>query len=330
MTKYEIINGPQLSAALAKAIPLSEDIGLAVAFWGHGAGRRLGLPPGVKARILCNLAMGGTNPKAIKEIRRLAPEAELRQLDTLHSKIGFAGMGLSFVGSSNMSTNGMGLEGGEIEGLNETNVLFSGVDDALLQDFERLWALGRPISEADLKAAKVHWKARRWAALQDDALETISLVEAIRSNNSRLRDSSCVIAYYNEMEPEQKTQFNQAMEHISEEFGTGLTAYMDWSKLPEGHIIGVCRSRARGRQLVDIDVVALQPDSPSYTDNQESVFRIVRRLPHLPGYHPLRGAELRDFKDLVAAYMDNRNRDKSRIIRIEKLMDFHAGRQLWV
>jgi hypothetical protein len=80
----------------------------AVAFWGYGATGKLfktGRPP-ADARIICDLTMGGTNPKELKELN--APDNKgLKHLPGLHAKVYISDQGL-IICSANASNNGIG------------------------------------------------------------------------------------------------------------------------------------------------------------------------------------------------------------------------------
>jgi|GEM_PF-2834015 len=321
---YRIAAGPELIKSLKMAISPDIEINLAVAFWGAGAADRLGLIQGREARVVCNLSMGGTNPSEIRTL--LKRDIEVRQHATLHAKIGIVGTGLSFVGSSNMSANGLGVESDELAGWEEANVLFDHVDQEVRIRFDALWNQAQPITKEDLKAADERWRARRTLCLQDQKLsaaDCISLWTAITTDSDRLRSSPCSIAYYYEMDDDDKAEFNAAEAEIKVEFGKGRTAFMDWSDLPEGYIIGACRSHSHDQRIKDVEISRRPPNSPTYT-NGSTPFQVVERMKSLPGFIAVKGSDLENFKALLLRYLEGRKPKKSRIIPIWKLMDFHA------
>jgi hypothetical protein len=79
----------------------------AVAFWGDGAAASLFAgPPPAEAHIICDIAMGGTNPRELKELG--APDNRgLRHLPGLHAKVYLSSRGL-IAGSANASNNSIG------------------------------------------------------------------------------------------------------------------------------------------------------------------------------------------------------------------------------
>ena len=321
---YRIAAGPELIKSLKAAMSLDAEICLAVAFWGAGAADRLGLAQDREARVICNLSMGGTNPSEIRKL--LKRGINVLQHSTLHAKIGIVGTGLSFVGSSNMSANGLGVEAAELTGWEEANVLFDHVDQDVRKRFDTLWTQAEPITKDNLKAAEERWRARRTLCLQDQKMPTsdrMSLWTAITTNSDRLRSSPCSIAYYYEMDDNEKAEFNAAEAEIKVEFGKGRTAFMDWSDLPEGYIIGACRSRSHDHRIKDVEISRRPPNSPTYT-NGSTPFQVVERMKALPGFTAVKNSDLENFKALLLRYLKGRRPKKSRIIPIWKLMDFHA------
>lgn len=321
---YSIVTGPDLIQRLKTAISAQPDTRLAVAFWGAGASEALGLTKGSKARLICNLMSGSTNPSEIETLQDLG--IEVRKHATLHAKIGIVGEGLSFVGSSNMSSNGLGFEGREQSGWEETNVVFDHADSDISTRFEALWGDATPITKSDLEKAADLWRPRRTFALRNKALAAqneISIWKAIVENDDRLRAAPCVVAYYYEMNDDDKAAFNAAEEEIKNEYGAGNSAYMDWNELPEAYIIGSCRSRHRDDTIKDVEVSCRPPNSVIY-EKGGAEFLVVKKETRLPGFAPLKGGDLKSYKELLVKYIGSKKRKKSRIIPIVELMDFYA------
>ena len=155
----DFVDGPKLSQRLFTALRDAMDVRLAVAFWGAGAAETLGIHVGVGARfrVVCNLSSGGTNPHEIREL--LKRGVEVRQLNDLHAKIGVVD-DLSFLGSSNMSTNGLGGEYTRT-GWREANIVYQNARPEIASRFDDFWRIGTEITEADLKKAKAAWRALR-------------------------------------------------------------------------------------------------------------------------------------------------------------------------
>ncbi|WP_433704454.1 hypothetical protein [Paraburkholderia sacchari] len=129
----------------------------AVAFWGASADLHL---KGA-CRIVCDLQSGACNPQVIRKIRH-HPTRVVLQLDDLHAKIVITSGG-AIVSSANMSTNGLGCEGGDASGTIEAGYLIHpGTEDFRTVElwFEGIWAKARPITERDLSLAEQKWKFR--------------------------------------------------------------------------------------------------------------------------------------------------------------------------
>lgn len=323
---YSIITGPALIDRLKSAITAGPDIRLAVAFWGAGASKALGLTQGKNARVICNLMSGGTNPAEIRTLR--ANGIDVRKHAALHAKIGVVGDGLSFVGSSNMSANGLGFEGRELTGWEEANVVFDHADSDVSVRFDALWEGATRITKADLKAAEDLWRRRRTFAIQSGSNPVerpMSLWQAIVDNDDRLRSSPCVVAYYYEMDDDDKLKFSKAEKNIRAEYGKGLSAFMDWDALPDGYILSACRARKFARKIKHVAVSLKAPNSPTYTDRDGTPFQVVTEPVDLPGFTKLKGEDLRRFNNLLIDFVGEKKIEESRIIPIRKLMDFYVG-----
>lgn len=137
---------------------------IAVAFWGNGPLERLPLsaqrtPP---TRIIANVMSGGTNPAAVRELLREFGSDRVRQLNDLHAKVFLSDTHL-ILGSANVSTNGLGLEGNEQIGWREACIRTN--DPATLGSartwFDAQWNASAPIHEADLAQAEEAWRRAR-------------------------------------------------------------------------------------------------------------------------------------------------------------------------
>lgn len=147
--------------AIKRAVREAEVIDVAVAFWGSGGETIFQRWSGRRLRIICNLAQGGTNPKAIRALLEL-PNVEVLQQDDLHAKLILTDKSL-IVGSANVSSNGLGLEGAEQAAWRELGMLSESSSERSTAKrwFAIQWAAARTIKELDLKKAEAAWKARR-------------------------------------------------------------------------------------------------------------------------------------------------------------------------
>lgn len=141
------------------------DLRCAVAFWGKDAARTLfpgGKPP-TDARLICDIAMGGTNPYELEALG--APDnSNLLHLKGLHAKVYISDRGL-IVGSANASNNGIGFL--NVAGLVEAGTFHdpgSDVFDRTVAWFESLWKRSRLIDVFQLELARDNWKRRKAGA----------------------------------------------------------------------------------------------------------------------------------------------------------------------
>jgi hypothetical protein len=129
---------------------------VAVPFWGEGAIKSLGFAPGLKARVICNLASVACNPWVIDELRRMKG-IQVRSHPRLHAKI-YAANGFVIVGSSNALANGLALEGRELSSWIEANILTDDEDlvASVKKLFEEIWESDETtrVSASSIRAAK--------------------------------------------------------------------------------------------------------------------------------------------------------------------------------
>jgi hypothetical protein len=149
-----------------------ERLDIAVAFWGEGSDELILQSTNKMARIVCNLASGGTNPGPIR--RLIDRKVQVRQLDELHAKV-IVGDNSAIVGSANLSTNGLQLEAGESTGWTEAGVLVHSADELrdISEWFEAIWERTRAIAPSDLDKAEEAWKLRRLARPKTQQAETL-------------------------------------------------------------------------------------------------------------------------------------------------------------
>lgn len=145
----------EVAAAFRAAHKKATKAVVAVPFWGKGGVSALGLVKGRPVRIVCNLDHPGCNPDAIDEIRELG--IKVRTHPRLNAKI-YGTERVAIVGSSNVSTNGLTVEGAASKGWLEANVCSD--DPALVADvlalFESIWddPDSKRVRKADIEAAR--------------------------------------------------------------------------------------------------------------------------------------------------------------------------------
>ena len=223
------VDGPKLSRRLATALRDAKDVRLAVAFWGAGAAEALGIHVGVgaKFRFVCNLSSGGTNPHEIRELRKRG--VEVRQLNDLHAKIGVVD-DLSFLGSSNMSTNGLGGEYTQT-GWREANIVYQNVRPEIANMFDDFWRIGTEINDADLKNAEAAWGERRKGP-DGGRNRNRSLVDVLRTNFEYLDDLNVRIVVCERItDPKERAEFESAGEEAKRRYGESFDVYGDWKSM---------------------------------------------------------------------------------------------------
>jgi len=229
----KLVRGSELKSELLALGAQSTRRRFAVAFWGDGAGDALGLTADPsKVEIVCNLCMGGTNPKEIRRLRDLG--ASVKHSDTLHAKIYLFDQA-AVVGSSNVSSNGLSLQGGEVGGWMEANVLFG--TGALYDEtgtlFDEIWENAREVSDPDLADAQAAWDRRRRASSHLQKLAAPNILEALKSQPKRLADRGIFITVdFVNMSPAAE----RAVAKVQKESGLGdaTDAWEGWPTMPNG------------------------------------------------------------------------------------------------
>ena len=202
--RKKVVDGSELGKRLKKHISNNKDVSLAVAYWGKNTVADLGLHKVENLRILCNLDHGVTNPAVIKEL--IDHGAEVRMHERIHAKIGFMD-NLSFLGSSNMSMNGL------CGGHEESNIIFYSCYNPIQKRFENLWKNSDPVTPTTLKKATRHWNKR-------NKLES-KVAQMLQFKNS-------VVLTYLEASEEDEVVLQDASKRVGKEFDV----FWDWSRVP--------------------------------------------------------------------------------------------------
>lgn len=140
----------------------TQNIYLAVAFWGKGSSDVIKKVKNKKIKIICNLESGATNPYEIIKIGKLNGFKNIRSIKNLHAKVYCTDKKL-ILGSSNFSANGLSLEGDETNKLIEANLL---VDDTEIVNqtknwFNNLWRNAREVNISYCEKYKSKWIENR-------------------------------------------------------------------------------------------------------------------------------------------------------------------------
>lgn len=144
-----------------ETIIAGDDVRCAVAFWGDGALKALfgTKKRASKARIICDLSMGGTNPEEL-ELLGAPDNARLKHLRGLHAKLYLSSAGM-VVTSANASNRGIGFV--EPAVLTECGTLHR-PDSAPFRKaakwFETIWGKADDVDTEALAAAQAAWARR--------------------------------------------------------------------------------------------------------------------------------------------------------------------------
>ena len=195
-----LLDEKQIVPAVQKLTATSKEMRIAVAFWGVGAAKKLGLKGGKKLKVICNLESGATNPKEIRELKHLG--VNVKTNPRLHAKV-YCGDDTVILGSSNASTNGLVMEETELQGWLEANALS---DDAVFvksvkEWFDKLWnAPGTNlVSNSALKKAEIEWEKRQQQKVRRGFRG--SLLDAVQDNPKLFGDVFLAI-YNTKLSPE--------------------------------------------------------------------------------------------------------------------------------
>lgn len=174
---------------------VSEQVRLAVAFWGAGADYQLR----GRCQIICDLESGACNPAVIRSLMK-RPHCVVLKLSGLHAKVVISAAG-AVVSSANMSTNGLGAEGADASGTIEAGY-FIGKTSAdykrIATWFDDVFGKATQITELDLARAQEKWDFRNREmplvplALREHEsfpfdIDPYSLLEERIDKNDRLR-----------------------------------------------------------------------------------------------------------------------------------------------
>lgn len=138
-----------------------KDIKIACAFWGLGAARALGLKGKKNAQIICDVSMGGTNPKELRELG--APDnPNLKVMPGLHAKVYLSSRG-GVVCSANASNNGVGFldNGGALTEAGIRVAHASPEWKSAEKWFVGTFRSSKQVSDCELTLAEDFWSRRR-------------------------------------------------------------------------------------------------------------------------------------------------------------------------
>ncbi|MEN2749502.1 phospholipase D family protein [Sphingomonas sp. T9W2] len=199
----ELLTGTAL-AERVKAISRGAGARLAVAFWGGGAAKDLfgSADTARQARILCDVTLGGTQEKALRELG--APDNKrLRQVRALHAKLYLSDQGV-VIGSANASTAALGFDGRAPRHVELGAYHPPGADmwQAARTWFDDLYRPAARVDDDALARARMSWRPPPPAL---DARPG-SLLDAVRLHPDRYRALGFFLEKIPLTEPEARTE----------------------------------------------------------------------------------------------------------------------------
>ncbi|WP_455812900.1 hypothetical protein [Pseudomonas graminis] len=275
-----------------------EELLAAVAFWGKEADILICPRADQRARLICNLDSGATNPDVIKALRK-KPGVTIRQSDRLHAKV-IAGAKKALVGSANLSANGLNLEGSEQRWWDEAGLLTEepGQIAAIHQWFNQQWEGSRTISDKDLLLAQQRWSQRR-----SGRKASVPLTALERLCPGDLDDREIYLVIYNEAisedaekayREEQKQWVCQPQTNTPEL----PPMYESWPDLPTNALLIdlYYEKRKTGEKLTCTGVYmrTLQDITFTYADGSTGHLALCRQVHDVMGY-PFGDKEARQF-----------------------------------
>ena len=281
------------------------DIRIAVAFWGKGAPKMLGLSKRRTARILCNLTSGACNPKVIND---LGIDHDVMSHRRLHGKVYWT-PDKAVVGSSNASMNGLVPTGDDFSGWHEANIVVTDQKtlDALEIWFEDLWSEAEDITPELLAEARAKIKARQKQS-RTNLVPGTSILAAAMKDPAAFQESEVYLGFYHEpLTPpveahrKQKAKKEPRQKHGDKVFrGKDLDYFEDW-KVPKDAWIISCdlvneqKPKVRGATYV--------PNAPPFwVGKSRVIYGYEQQRITLNG----RDFELPDFeREMLKAYMQD-------------------------
>lgn len=234
----KFLAGTQLSAAI-RHITAGKDVCCAVAFWGDGAaGELFGGIIDRSARIICDLSMGGTNPRELRTLG--APtNAHLRYRDGVHAKVYLSDRGV-VIASANASDRGVGFK------LEPARLIEAGVlaphDESrgsiwaqAFRWFEKQWPKATKVDKAALARAQTTWDLRQAAARRGGAPAggsqgRHSLFD-VACQNPKIFDDIGFAFASTRIEPvERKRRLQRDKKEVGAKDIGKLQTYTDWGK----------------------------------------------------------------------------------------------------
>lgn len=222
-----IVTTPAAIRSAIRKVLASGPTKIAVAFWGEGALKGLGLEHRrlSDVKVICNLSVGACAPSVIRNL--LDSGADVRALSTLHAKV-YLGTREAVVGSANISRNGLGIREGY--GWNEACVRLASPTEVAHLDawFDELWDKAADMSDPHV-ARLVLEQAERDLARRQLVSEPIDLLSTLRKDPAVLEGKPLHItldwATYSK-------RVEKKVKNLRKSLGADIDAWEDWKEMP--------------------------------------------------------------------------------------------------
>lgn len=272
----EVLDEIATLGLIKKQMRRSRTARLAVAFWGLGAARNLGISERRDCvEIICNLSQGGTNPDEIRSLMGLPQVGcdRILQNDRLHAKV-YLFDDLAIVGSSNASTNGLRLEGNELKGWLEANAVITDADGlAFIRTMFDERFRGRPITETDLLNAE---RARERLPRREPP-NSRTILDVLISEPELVRRLELYFAAYDE--PLSRSG-DREEKKVMREYGPSFGVFESWPTIPREAPIVCFWIGPRGGMTQDGTWIV----APAQNDREGGRYQIAQRVEKACGF----------------------------------------------
>ena len=228
-----------------------EELNIAVAFWGIEAWQLFkNIPSNKKINLICNLESSACNPFLIETLMDIH-NIQLRTNRLLHAKVLFQENN-AIIGSANISANGLGFEGNELNGWIEAGVQTN--DTAAILDlkdwFQKLWDSSDILFYETIEHYKILWQSHRNSRPVNSY--QLSLLDAVKYDNDNFADRKIYFAIYrNRNASDEAIEKYESVKEIHYSLPGIIEFYEDWSDIPDNADIISIYFGPRGGLIID-------------------------------------------------------------------------------
>jgi hypothetical protein len=302
----QFLNTQQTLKEIKRLMRKSKVAELAIAFWGKGALEELDLAKRIgSTRVICNLALGGTNPAVIEALAAMGPSVSVQQSDRLHAKV-YLFEDAAIIGSSNASANGLGFEGTATAYWHEASML---VDDQTVLHDIRKWMTSfqtHEITSSDLRLAQEQWNDRR----RMTPVVGRTVLEALREAPDQFKDRSVyfVVAVGSLSDKGEAFRNDLQQNHYKTD---RVDVFENWPELPKDGIL-LCFG-VRDKTVVYDGVWERLPQYPDHDLGKKTTGQVVWKVDNTR--FPIRG-DVRTWKRICRQTIEERQINESKYFHI--------------